>query len=184
MAGFDISSLFRPQGYSYLDLGNGTGRYMPQPSAAESIGTALPFLSLPGKQQRYMQPAYDTFAAAANSNSPQYQQIYGEQKQQGQQNLAETIAELSRQNRKLSMLGRAPLFSNERGGEQQFRALTQGYQDVQNHAANDTRGILNTLAQNQMVQGQQQGQIAGNKAGIKGNLLGAGAKFLPYLFGL
>lgn len=201
MTGFNWQDLFKPQ---YPQLGNGNylpstqqaygpqqqgfggygGYMMPQPSAAESLATALPFLSLPGKQERYMQPAYNTFAAAADPNSHQYQQIYGQQRQQGQENLAESIAELSRQNRKLSMLGRTPLFDQERGGEQVFRGLTQGYQNVQHQAADDTRAILAELAKGQMLQGQQRGQTAANKAGINANLLGAGAKFLPMLFGL
>lgn len=80
--------------------------------------------------------------AITNSDNPTYQKIYGEEKQSGQQDLARTIMELSNQNRKLSQLGRTPLFSPERGGEQQFRQLTQGYADVQDKARARARQII------------------------------------------
>lgn len=151
-----------------------------QPSAAQSIASSIPFLGLPGKQQQYFQPAQNYANAATDINNPLYQQIYGQQKQQGQQNLADQISELSNQNRKLSSMGRTPLFDPERGGEQLFRGITSGYQNIQNQAANDTRGILNNASSNAMQQGQMQAQLAANKAGIKGNLLGS----LTKLFGL
>lgn len=111
--------------------------------------------------------------AITNSDNPLYQKIYGQEKQSGQDDLARTIFELSNQNRKLSQLGRTPLFSPERGGEQQFRALTQGYSDVQDNARARARSIIgaganmtnNALsAQNDlsaMKQKNQQSKLAG-----------------------
>lgn len=151
-----------------------------QPSAAQSVMSALPFLNLPKKQAAYFQPAQNYANAAVDTNNPLYQQVYGQQREQGQQNLAQQIQELSNQNRKLSSMGRVPLFDPERGGEQLFRGITQGYQGIQNQAANDSRGILNQASNNAMQQAQMQAQQAQNKAGIKGNLLGA----LTKLFGL
>jgi|SRR6185369_4778144 len=80
--------------------------------------------------------------AQMDTNNPLYQQIYGQQKQQAQQNLSQGIQQLSAQNRKLSSMGRVPLFDPERGGEQLFRGLTQGYQTAGNMAANNTQNVL------------------------------------------
>lgn len=81
--------------------------------------------------------------AQYNTNNPLYQQIYGQQKQQGQQNLAQEISQLQGMNRSQSAMGRTPLFSTDRGSGQIFRNLTQGYQDVQNNAANQSHQIIN-----------------------------------------
>lgn len=151
-----------------------------QPSTGQSLASAIPFLGLPNQQQQNLKPYQQTIDAIGNTQNPMYQQIYGQQKQQGQDNLAQEIAQLSGQNRRLSAMGRTPLFDQERGGEQLFRGLTQGYQDVQNQAANNTRSILGTQAQGYGNIAGQQNQIAANKAGINGNLLGGLAK----LFGL
>lgn len=151
-----------------------------QPSAGQSIASALPFLSLPKKQKQYLQPAQNAIAAMGDTSNPMYQKIYGQQKQRGQQNLAESVAELVRQNRKQTRLGRTAVFDPSRGGETLFRGITRGYQDIQNQAADDTRNILGNQAKNYFTLGQQQSQLAGNRAGIKGNLAGALAK----LFGL
>lgn len=149
-----------------------------QPSAGQSIASALPFLRLPGQQQRYFQPAYNATNAMGNPDNPLYKKIYGQKRQAGQQNLAESIAELTKQNRKLQSLGRSPLLDNERGGEAIFRNLMQGYQDVQNKAANDTESTLGDIAKNRFMMGQQESQLAQNRAGIHGNLLGALTKLL------
>lgn len=154
-----------------------TGR---EPSAAQSLAMAIPFLSLNKKQGAYYAPYQRTIASMADPSSAQYQRVYTQQRQMGQQNLAEAIAEMTRQNRKQAMLGRTPLFNPERGGEMRFRGLVQGYQDVQNTAARETQDILARLAQGQHITAQQQAQQAANKAGVKGNIAGAIAK----LFGL
>jgi hypothetical protein len=151
-----------------------------QPSAAQSLASAYPFLKLPGQQTAAYAPAREDLAAMTDTNNPLYQQIHGQQKQQGQQNLAESIRELTGQNRKLASMGRVPLFDPERGGEQLFRGITSGYQDVQNTAAGNTRNILGTAAAGNMQMGALQSQTAANQAGIHGNILGA----LTKLFGL
>lgn len=151
-----------------------------QPSSGQSIASALPFLQLPKKQQKYFQPAYDASNAMGDMDNPLYKKIYGQKRQVGQQNLAESIMELSRQNRKLQSLGRSPLLDNERGGEMIFRNLMRGYQDVQNQAAGDTESTLGKMADNRFRVAAMQSQLGQNKAGIKGNLLGAISK----LFGL
>ncbi len=151
-----------------------------QPSAAQSVASAVPFLGLPSKQKALYAPAQNYANAAVDTNNPLYQQVYGQQRQQGQQNLADQISQLSNQNRKLASMGRVPLFDPERGGEQLFRGITSGYQNVQNQAANDSRGILNNASQNAMQHAGIQSQLMANQAGIKGNLLGA----LTHLFGL
>lgn len=151
-----------------------------QPTAAQSLGSALPFYGLPKKQQAFYQPFYDTVGALQDPDSPQFQKVYGQKRQAGQQNLAEFIAEAQRQNRKASALGRTPLFSEERGGETLFRGMAKGYQDIQGSAYDDTFDTLGKTAALQNMMAGQQSQLAANKAGIKGNLQGA----LIKLFGL
>ncbi len=151
-----------------------------QPTGAQSLMSSLPFLNLPKKQAAYLQPGIEATHASVDTDSPLYQKIYGQQRQQGQRNLAETIAELQRQNRKQTSLGRTPLFNAERGGETLFRGLMSGYDDVQDQASTNTRDVLGGYATNLNNIGLQQAQLATNKAGIKGNLLGA----LTKLFGL
>ena len=103
--------------------------------------------------------------AQYNPDNPLYQRLYGQEKDAANQDLAAVIAEMSRQNRKLSSLGRTPLFSPERGGEQMFRATIQGHQDAQNMARMRAREILgggqramatNFGAQNQLTAMQDQ----------------------------
>lgn len=76
--------------------------------------------------------------AQYNMDSPLFQRIYGQEQEAGKQDLASTIAELSRQNRKLVSLGRSPLLDQERGGESIFRQLMMGQQDVGNRARTNT----------------------------------------------
>lgn len=151
-----------------------------QPTAAQSFASAVPFYNLPKQQAQFFQPYQNATNAMTDTNNPMYQNIYSQQKQQGQTNLAESIAEMVRQNRKQTQLGRTPLFNAERGGETLFRGVNKGYQDVQNQAADNTQGILGNAANNLYKQGTMQAQLAQNKAGIKGNLAGA----LTKLFGL
>lgn len=151
-----------------------------QPSTGQSLAGALPFLSLPGQQTNNLKPYENSIDAIGNTQNPMYQQVYQQQQEQGRQNLAQQITELSNQNRRLSSLGRTPLFDSERGGEQLFRGLTQGYQDVQNQAANNARSIIGTQAQGFGNIAAQKNQIGANQAGIQGNIFGGLAK----LFGL
>lgn len=91
-------------------------------------------------------------AAAANPNDPLYKNLYGQYQQQNNTNLAQVIAEAQRQNRGQQDMGRTPLFSQERGGENIFRALVQGQQigaaqaDTQTRAALTGAGNLGTQA--------------------------------------
>ena len=151
-----------------------------QMTPAQSLATAIPAFNYTRNLNQYMQPAQTAANAIIDITSPEYQRIYAQQKQQGQQNLADQIAELSAQNRKLAMLGRVPLFNPERGGEQIFRNMTRGYQDIQNQAANQTQDILGRSFQTQQMLGQQRQQNAATKSSTTGNILGAVAK----LFGL
>lgn len=151
-----------------------------QMSPAQSLASALPAYNYSKKLNKYLAPAEEALGAMSDTNSPLYQQIYGQQKQQGQDNLAFQVAELGRQNRKLSQMGRTPLFSAERGGEELFRGLTQGYQDVQNQAGSQTRNILSDLFKNRSAMGLQRAEYGARKASVKGGLYGSLAK----IFGL
>lgn len=125
--------------------------------------------------------------AQMNPDNPLYKKLYGQYQQQGQQNLAYQMQQLGSQNRKLSSMGRVPLFDPERGGEQLFRGLTQGYQDVGNNAnmmtqlalggAGRTLGSASTANNNlALMQNTSQYQQAKGQTGIAG--------LLAHLFGL
>lgn len=113
-------------------------------------GTTAPYRSqqedLAAQQAQYAQ-------AAANPSSPLYQQTYGRYQNQNKGNLAQVIAEAQGQNRLNSRMGRTPLFSQDRGGEQLFRAMMQQYQgmgaqsDQQTQAALTNAGRLNNAGQ-------------------------------------
>ena len=135
--------------------------------------TAIPFYNLPKKQLGYFQAPMQTAAAAADPTSKQFQNIYGRSKAFRTQSLANTIAELQRQNRKAATMGRTPLLNTERGGEQLFRSAAQEQMNVDELAAEDATNMLNNLAQAQSGFAKQQALLAQNKAGIKGNLMGA-----------
>lgn len=155
--------------------------YMPQQqSAGATLAQSLPFYNYSQNLGQYQKPAQQLLSAMTDTNNPQYQQIYGQQKQQGQQNLAESIAELSRQNRKLQVMGRSPLLDDERGGEATFRTLTKGYQDVQSQAAGNTQNILGNAYTGAVQQGQQRQLNDYSKAGVNSGIFGA----LSKLFGL
>lgn len=76
--------------------------------------------------------------AQTNMDNPLYQRMYEQERGAGQQDLAATIAEISRQNRKLTSMGRKPLMDQERGGESVFRNLIMGQQNVGNQARQNT----------------------------------------------
>jgi len=151
-----------------------------QMSPFQSLVSSIPAYNYSKKAGRYMQPAQDIAAAYGNMDNPMYQKIYGQQKQAGQQNIAEVIAEMQRQNRKSSAMGRTPLFSQERGGEQQFRGLVQGYQDAQNNAMGQTNDILGNMYTQQAQLGTANAANAAKRSSVKGNVYGALAK----VFGL
>lgn len=159
-----------------------------------SLGAALPQFLYGQGQGKYTKQQQQIQSAMTNTSNPMYQNIYNQQKQQSQQSLGDAISQLSAQNRKLSELGRTPLFDNERGGEQLFRGLTQGYQQAQNTAASNTQDILGNAFKNAALTGQMQNQNARTKAqgqsglgGFLGTALGQSggtASILKGLFGL
>ncbi len=155
--------------------------FMPQEQGLGStLGQALPFLNYSRGLNNYYKPAQSLLDAMSNPNSEQYQNIYQGQRQMGQEHLAESVDEISRQNRKLRSMGRQPLLDDERGGESIFRNLTKGYQDVQHQAANDTQSILGKSYEGALQQGQLRQQNDYSKAGVNSNIYGA----LGKLFGL
>lgn len=99
-------------------------------------GTAAPYR----KEQEQLAARQNQISQAlTDNNNPLYQQLYGQYQQQNKNNLAETIAELQRQNRMNTQNGRTPLFNQERGGETVFRNLMQGYQNSGAQADQQTR---------------------------------------------
>jgi len=133
-------------------------------------------------------------AAQSDMNNPLFQNIYQQERGAGQQDLAETIAELSRQNRKLTSMGRSQLLDRERGGESIFRNLVMGQQDVGNQARQNTFGRLSSVQQALGNAGNAYGSIfsgqkniAGQELQNKGYSIGASATLgdtLQKLFGL
>ncbi len=151
-----------------------------QQSPLQSLAGAIPAYGYAKKANKYYQPAMQTMAAMGDPNSAQYQNIYKQQQQMGRDNLVDVIAEASRQNRKLSAMGRTPLFSQERGGEEVFRNLTRGYQDVQGQAANQTQDILGNLFKSQTAMGANQAANGAKMASVKGNAYGMLAKLFGF----
>lgn len=80
--------------------------------------------------------------AMTDTNNPLYQQMYGQYKQQGQNQMADMIAEAQGQNRMNANMGRTPLFSNERGSENIFRSMMQQQQGAGVQADQQTRAAL------------------------------------------
>lgn len=80
--------------------------------------------------------------ASYDVNSPLYKQIYGDELQSNQQNLAASINEAMAQNRKAAALGRVPLFNPERQGEVAFRTMAGGYAANQDAARARARQII------------------------------------------
>lgn len=151
-----------------------------QMTPLQSLATAIPAYQFAQNAGKYLQPAQNTANAMVDINSPQYQQLYQQNRQQGQNNLAQQLMELSAQNRKLATLGRVPLFSPERGGEQLFRQLMLGGQQADINAANQTQDILGRSFNAQTALAPQQMAVGAGKSSTKGNVLGVIAK----LFGL
>jgi len=80
--------------------------------------------------------------ASYDPNDPLFQQLYESERGNNMMDLSSAIAEMTRQNRKLSGMGRTPLFDPERGGEQVFRTLATGYTQAQDNARNRAREII------------------------------------------
>lgn len=140
-----------------------------------------------GPQKDILQQMQRLASAQTDMSNPLFQNIYQQNRQAGQQNLAESVAEIQRQNRMAQSMGRNPLLSAERGGEDIFRNLTKGYQDVQNTARDSTfeqlgRGSA-ALAPIYQGYGQMaQGQAMNN--GMKIGAYGSIGEALQGLFGL
>lgn len=151
-----------------------------QQSPGQSLSQLLPYLPYIQNMNNYTKPSAELATGMADLNSPRYLGLYNQFKQQGQENLSHSINEAEQQNRKAAALGRTPLFSPDRAGEQSFRALTSGYQDVQNNASKQALGQLNNAYNAQSQQDMMKKQNALTKANVFGNATGAIAK----LFGL
>lgn len=123
-----------------------------------SLASYLPLLNYSQNQKQYTQPQANVANAMADHSNPLYQQMYGQNLEQGNQALAQTISQLSGQNRQLSAMGRTPLFDPERGGETLFRGLTQGAQNSANTANTQTMSGLNQQFNNYSALGKQQQQ--------------------------
>lgn len=106
-----------------------------------------------GEMSRLAQASY-------NPDDPLYKKLYAQNREMGQQDLASTISELSRQNRKLTSMGRTPLLDQERGGETVFRNLMRGYQDVGNDARGETVNQLRGGLEGQKASFGAQGSMA------------------------
>lgn len=76
--------------------------------------------------------------AQYNPDNPIFQRLYGQNRDMAQRDIASAVSEISRQNRKLTSLGRRPLLDQERGGETVFRNLILGQEDVGNQAREST----------------------------------------------
>lgn len=138
-----------------------------------------------GNQQQQVADINNLSQAEYDPNNPLYKQIYGEERQQGQFDLADSINEAQKQNRKAQLLGRTPLFDPERGGETQFQALTQGYANNQEAARTRARQIIGAGVTSRQQALQSQNQLALLQQGnSRDQLAGMGsiANALPLLF--
>lgn len=113
--------------------------------------------------------------AMVNPENPLYQQMYGQYKQLGQQQLGENISQMEGQNRSLAGMGRTPLFAPGRQGEAAFRAQAalgpqigvQAQQSTQAALANAVQGLFaagKSGGVNQMLQQSQYGANTGGAA--------------------
>ena len=183
----------QPYGYGGYALPPGYANMLyqrPPESAGASLVRGLPaaYYQFKGMNTRPMENIGASMGniadAIGNPDNPLYQKIYNQEKGQAQQDLAAALQEMSNQNRKLSALGRTPLFNPERGGEQMFRAQVSGYQDAQNQARSRARDILTKQLGAQQDNFNAQSAIAQNQ--LKNNAMSAGgfgsiADFLPSL---
>lgn len=105
-----------------------------------SGGTSAPYR----KQQEQLAQQQQGISQAMTQgpNNPLYQQLYGQYQQQGANQLGQGISEIQAQNRMNSSMGRTPLLNNERGSENIFRNIMQGYQGLGTQADQQTRGAL------------------------------------------
>lgn len=95
-------------------------------------------------QQRLTGRMEELANAQADPDSPLFQKLYQQNRAMGQQDLARTVAEIQRQNRKAVSMGRTPLLDQERGGESVFRNLMLGQQDQERVARKESFGQLDS----------------------------------------
>lgn len=112
-------------------------------------GTSAPYRKQ--QEQLAQQQMGISQALTQGAGNPLYDQMYGHYKDQGANNLGQGIAELQAQNRMNSSMGRTPLLNDERGSENIFRNIMQGYQGLGTQADTQTRqslqgGMLGTNA--------------------------------------
>ena len=90
-------------------------------------------------------------AAQLDPSNPLYQRLYNQERADMGYDLASTIAEVQRQNRKAVSMGRNPLLSSDRGGEAIFRALMSQQEAGGSQAR---ANVLNRLSAAQSGAGQ------------------------------
>lgn len=103
-------------------------------------GTSAPYRK---QQEQLAQQQHGISQALTQGPANQlYQQLYGQYREQGANQLGQGVAEIQAQNRMNSSLGRTPLLNNERGSENIFRNIMQGYQGLGTQADQQTRQAL------------------------------------------
>lgn len=142
-------------------------------SPLQAVASAIPGVMFSHDMGKYNQPAANIAGAMTNLNNPLYQQLYGQFKQQGQQNLAQELQMMEGRNRSLAGMGRVPLFAPERNGEEVFRQMMLGSQNVQNNASQQALDQLSRAYTAANTTGQQAMQVGATKANVNSNLLGA-----------
>lgn len=158
-----------------------------------SLLQAIPAI-ITGLKGKNLKPQRQTLNQLSNLSTAQYdmgnpyfQQLYGQEREAGQQDLASTIAELSRQNRKAVALGRTPLLDQERGGESVFRNLIAAQQGIGDQARRNTFGQLRNAQSGLNDIYNNQGGLADREYENKGERVTAYANIgevLKKLFGI
>jgi hypothetical protein len=119
------------------------------------------------KQKAVTNQATSAAQASIDPNSAQFQNLYNTNRASSQQDLASTIAEISRQNRKAVTMGRSPLLSQERGGETIFRGLMGAQAGLGDQARRLTfdqlTGGVSNLSRASQLQGESADQDWQNK---------------------
>lgn len=149
-----------------------------QQSPGQAFASAIPGVQFAQNMGKYNQPANQLAAGMTDLNNQLYQQLYGQFKQQGQTNLAQQLQMMEGRNRSLSAMGRTPLFAPERNGEEAFRQMTMGNQDIQNTASQQALGQIGNAYNAARQQGAANMQVGQTKANVNSNLLGALAKLV------
>lgn len=116
------------------------------------------------KQQEALAAQMGEYAKArSDPNNPLYQNLFKQESQSGQQDLARMISELQGQNRMATRMGRTPLLDGGRGGETLFRGLMQSQSGIQDAArsralsrlGDTSQGLAQTFSGYTNLAGQQ-----------------------------